>query len=137
MKKTIVLSSFIILLFSSFVTPPKKFCGPSFRIYNNHTSVNITGYQIWETSGNGSSTQTGLSITPGTDYLVSALPNTGNFAVRIFYSSATTGSTYAWNDMPGEWDCSDLVTGATRSTVMLNVSTCDEVSVTLRTFTCW
>jgi hypothetical protein len=136
MKQTIVLCSFIFMLFCSFVTPPKKLCGPSFRIYNNHTSINITGYQIWETGGNGSAAAS-VTITPGNNYLVAALPNTGSFAVRIFLSAPSTGSTYAWNDIPGEWGCADLVSGATRSTVMLDVSSCDEIVVQLRTQSCY
>ncbi|HYE55655.1 MAG TPA: hypothetical protein VD996_12455 [Chitinophagaceae bacterium] len=139
MKKVLILSSLIFVLFSSFVkedAPAKKLCGPSFRIQNNHASVTITGYQIWEMSGGGSSALSGLNITPGTDYVVSGFLSTGSFAVRLFYATPTSGSMSAWNDMPNEYDCANLLSASTRSTVMLNVSTCSEVLVNFSSFNC-
>jgi hypothetical protein len=134
MKKIISLSVVLVLLFSSF-TPTKKICGPSFKITNN-SSVTITAYQIWELSGTCSTGVVPVSITPGNNYTVPAISCTGTFAVRLLYSTPTSGSMFVWNDMPGEFGCADLYSGSTRTTVTLDISTCDEVLVNLNTFSC-
>jgi len=141
MKKTIVLASLIFVLFSSFVkteVKPEKFCGPTFKITNNHSGMTITGYQIWEYTNGTTVTASGLSITNGNSVTTGALGYTGTTVVRVFFSAgASAGSLYAWNDMPGEYGCADLILGAPRSTVMLDISTCDEIQVSLRSTSCY